>query len=300
MIFADKKLEAPIRQGRLLEIKQEEPKRIKLFNGLCIGQDEKIAFIMGPCALESRDHALYMAEEITKICCALGVGWIFKVSFDKANRTSIDSYRGLGLYEGLRILQEVKETFGVPVTTDVHETIQCDPVSEIVDILQIPAFLCRQTDLLLAAAETNKPVNIKKGQFMAPGDMKNVLDKIESVNNKQVILSERGFCMGYNDLVFDLRSIITMREFGVPVCADVTHSTQRLGGGQQSGGNSRLAPYFAGSAILCGVDIIFAEVHNDPKNALSDGPCQIPLKHLESFLKHCLEIRSLSQWKDKW
>jgi 2-dehydro-3-deoxyphosphooctonate aldolase (KDO 8-P synthase) len=197
----------------------------------------------------------------------------------------------------------VRNTFKVPVTTDVHEPQQCAEVAEVVDILQIPAFLCRQSDLLYAAAETGKPVNVKKGQFIAPDDMKYVVEKIQSfwyVNKNQIILTERGTCFGYNDLIFDLRSILIMRAFGVPVCADVTHSTQKMGGGKQSGGDSRLAPYLARAAITCGVDMIFAEVHDNPSQAPSDGECQIPLAHLESFLKTCLATRSVPQWEDLW
>ena len=284
-------------------VPKECPFSIELFNGLKIAQGERLAFILGPCALESRDHALKMAEEIFIICRKFGVGFIFKTSFDKANRSSIDSFRGIGLYNGLKILEEIRNMFEIPVTTDVHESHQCDMVAEVVDILQIPAFLCRQTDLLLAAAETGKPINVKKGQFVSSSDMKHVIEKIRSAhysNHDQIILTERGVCHGYHDLVFDLRNIRAMRKFGYPVCADVTHSTQRMGGDKQSGGDSSLAPYLARAAIVCGVDLIFAEVHDDPANALSDGPCQIPLQHLESFLKSCLDARSIPSWEDKW
>lgn len=276
---------------------------ITLFNGLKIAQGERLAFILGPCVIESMDHTMRMAEAITTLCNRLGVGLIFKASFDKANRSSGDSFRGPGMVNGLAILDRVRTTFNIPVTTDVHEPRQCAEVAEVADMLQIPAFLCRQSDLLYAAAETGKPINIKKGQFVAPNDMKYVVEKIQSayyVNKNQIILTERGTCFGYSDLIFDVRSIRTMRNFGVPVCADVTHSTQRLGGGKQSGGDSSLAPYLARAAIVCGVDMIFAETHDDPKNAHSDGPCQIPLEHLKAFIESCLSVRSIPLWEDKW
>ena len=270
------------------------PFSIELFNGLRIAQGERLAFILGPCVLESRDHALKMAEEIFIICRKFGVGFIFKTSFDKANRSSIDSFRGLGLYNGLKILEEIRNMFEIPVTTDVHESHQCDMVAEVVDILQIPAFLCRQTDLLLAAAETGKPVNVKKGQFVAPADMKYVIEKIQSAhysNHDQIILTERGTCFGYNNLVVDFRSLAIMRRLGTPICFDATHSTQLPGGGKQSGGQNEFVPILARAAVAVGVDLLFMEVHDDPPRALSDGTNQLPLDQLELVLKQVLAIR---------
>lgn len=275
---------------------QTKPALIKLSNGLRIGQEECLTFILGPCAMESRSHILHMAEEITKICYKLGVGWIFKSSFDKANRSSIDSFRGVGLYEGLRILQEVKETFNIPVTTDVHESIQCEVVAEVVDVLQIPAFLCRQTDLLLAAAETGKPINVKKGQFVAPADMKYVVEKIESchyMNKGHIILTERGTCFGYNNLVVDIRSLAIMRRLGTPICFDATHSTQLPGGGKQSGGQNEFVPLLARAATAAGIDLLFMEVHDCPPRALSDGTNQLPLEQLETVMRQVLAIRGV-------
>lgn len=267
---------------------------VNLGEGFVISQDSPITFILGPCVIESMDHTLFMAEKITQLCYNLGVRYIFKASFDKANRSSGDSFRGPGLLNGLSILERVKATFGVPVTTDVHEPGQCREVAEVVDILQIPAFLCRQSDLLYAAAETGRPVNVKKGQFVAPEDMKYAVEKIRQyhyVNNDQIILTERGTCFGYHNLVVDFRSLAIMRSFGVPVCFDATHSTQLPGGGIQSGGQSQYVPLLARAATAVGIDVLFMEVHDNPSRALSDGTNQLPLDHLEGVIKEVLILR---------
>ncbi len=269
--------------------------RIELYNGLCLSQNDSLSLICGPCVIEGRDHALFMAESIQNICQKLGVGWIYKSSFDKANRSSVDSFRGVGLWNGLKILEEVRSTFDVPVLTDVHEPHQCDTVAEVVDILQIPAFLCRQTDLVTAAAETGKAVNVKKGQFLAPQDMKNIIEKIQTAhysNYDQILLTERGTSFGYNNLVVDFRSLLIMREFGYPVCFDATHSQQLPGQlGDRSGGTPQYIPAFVRAAVAAGIDVLFMEVHDDPPRALSDGTNMLPLDQLEMVLRQALAIR---------
>ena len=268
-----------------------EPPSVLLEDGTLIAQGQPIVAILGPCVIESEDHCLYMAEAIQEVCMDRGVNFIFKSSFDKANRSSVDSYRGPGLVEGLRILEKVKNEFGCPVLTDVHEPWQCDQVAQVVDIIQIPAFLCRQTDLLLAASKMGKPVNIKKGQFVAPEDMKYAIQKVEHYGNGNILLTERGSMFGYNNLVVDFRSLAIMRSFGYPVCFDATHSTQKPGGGPTSGGNSEFAPLLARAATAVGIDAIFMEIHNNPMVALSDGTNQLPLKRLERVLRDIQEIR---------
>lgn len=250
------------------------------------GGGAPLALIAGPCVIESRGHTLMLAEQIRNTSAAAGVPLVFKASFDKANRTSVSSYRGPGLDEGLRILAEVKETLGLPVLTDVHEPSQAAAAAEVVDVLQIPAFLCRQTDLLMACARTGKPVNVKKGQFLAPWDMKNVVEKIRSVGNAQVLLTERGASFGYNNLVSDMRSLVVMREFGCPVIFDATHSVQLPGGqGASTGGQRQFVFPLSRAAVATGVDGLFVETHDDPNRALSDGPNALPLERLREFLE---------------
>lgn len=243
---------------------------------------DKLAFIAGPCVIESREGCLAIAEELVAISKRLGTPFVFKASFDKANRTSINAYRGPGLEKGLEILAEVKARFGVPLLTDIHEPWQAEPVAKVVDILQIPAFLCRQTDLLLAAGETGRVVNVKKAQFLAPEDMANVVSKIESTGNHSIILTERGASFGYHNLVADMRSLLIMREFGYPVVFDATHSVQRPGGmGNGSGGDGRWAPALARAAVATGCDGVFMETHPNPPEALSDSANSIPLAQIE-------------------
>jgi 2-dehydro-3-deoxyphosphooctonate aldolase (KDO 8-P synthase) len=254
--------------------------------------ESDLFLIAGPCVLESRDHALFMAQELKRIAAACGVPFVFKASFDKANRSSIHSFRGLGMEEGLKILSAVRREAGVPTLTDVHETAQCAPVGQAVDILQIPAFLCRQTDLIAAAAATGRIVNVKKGQFLAPGDMKNVVAKAREAGNDRVMLTERGASFGYNNLVVDFRSFPIMQSFGCPVVFDVTHSLQLPGGlGSRSGGQPEYIPGFARAGVAAGVDGLFMEVHDDPSKALSDGPNALKLSLIEPLLRTLVEIR---------
>ena len=241
--------------------------------------------IAGPCAMESEEICMQTATEIKRITDKLGIPYVYKTSFDKANRTSISSYRGLGMEEGLRILQKVKDEVGVKVTTDIHESWQAEPVAKVVDILQIPAFLCRQTDLLVAAAKTGKIVNVKKAQFLAPWDMKNVVGKLEDSGCKDIMVCERGTTFGYNNFVVDMTSLVEMKSFGYPVVFDATHSVQKPGGkGNCTGGNREYVEYLAKAAIAVGADAIFMEVHPDPDNALSDGPNMVKLDELEEIL----------------
>ncbi|HEY7819089.1 MAG TPA: 3-deoxy-8-phosphooctulonate synthase [Vicinamibacteria bacterium] len=255
------------------------------------GGGRRFALIAGPCIIENDEHPFFMAERIRDIAVSLGVPYVFKASFDKANRTSIEGFRGPGLEKGLAILRAVRERFGVPVTTDVHEPHQAERVAESVDLLQIPAFLCRQTDLLLACARTGKPVNVKKGQFLAPWDMKNAVEKIRSAGNPKVIVTERGTSFGYNNLVVDLRGFPILRETGAPVVFDVTHSLQLPGGaGKSSSGQSRFIRELASGGVACGVDGVFMEVHDRPAEALSDGPNSCPLSSLPAVLKRLVAI----------
>jgi len=258
--------------------------------------DGRLAFILGPCVVESAQHTLFMAQEINDICKQVGVDFVYKSSFDKANRSSIESFRGGGMEFGLEILAQVKEEVGVPVVTDVHETWQVEKVAEVADILQIPAFLCRQTDLLVEAAKSGKAVNVKKGQFLAPWDAKNIVDKMQNAGCEKLLLTERGASFGYNNLVVDLRSFPIMRSFGVPVVFDVTHSLQLPGGlGKATGGQAEYIEPFARAGAACGVDAVFMEVHDNPKNAPSDGPNQLPLTRLENLLSKLKEIHELVQ-----
>jgi len=257
-----------------------------------IGDGQPLALLAGPCVIESEDFTLKMAEGIKEVCDRLGVNLIFKSSFDKANRTSISSFRGQKLEKGLAILGRVKQEFGIPVVTDIHESYQAAPVAEVADILQIPAFLCRQTDLLLAAAATGKTINVKKGQFLAPWDMKNVVKKLEDGGARNILLTERGTSFGYNALVVDFRGLPQMREFGYPVVFDATHSVQMPGGqGNTSGGQREFVPYLARAAAAIGMDALFMEVHENPDQALSDGPNMVPLDKLEDVLTQIVRIR---------
>lgn len=253
-----------------------------------------LAFLLGPCVVESYEHASFMALEIKGICERFGVGFVYKSSFDKANRSSIDSFRGDGMERGLEILAEVKKEAGVSVVTDIHEPWQAEKAADVADILQIPAFLCRQTDLLIAAAGTGRAVNVKKGQFLAPWDAKNIVDKLQNAGCDKILLTERGASFGYNNLVVDLRSFPIMRSFGVPVVFDVTHSLQLPGGlGKATGGQAEYIEHFARAGVACGVDAVFMEVHNDPANAPSDGPNQLPLTRLEKLLSKLKSIHEL-------
>ena len=252
---------------------------------LTIANDRPFTLIAGPCQMESRDHALETAAALVEMTGALGIGLIYKSSFDKANRTSISTARGLGMDKALPIFAEIKERFGCPVITDVHEADQCAPVAEVMDVLQIPAFLCRQTDLLIAAAKTGRAVNVKKGQFLAPWDMKNVAAKLVASGNDKVLLCERGASFGYNTLVSDMRSLPIMAETGFPVVFDATHSVQQPGGqGTTSGGQREFVPVLARAAIAVGVAAVFMETHENPDCAPSDGPNMVPLKEMPALL----------------
>lgn len=245
----------------------------------------------GPCVIESEELVLNVAKEISDICKRLEIPYVFKASFDKANRTSINSFRGPGLEEGLRILKKVKDKYGLPVITDIHESWQAEPVAKVADVLQIPAFLCRQTDLLVAAAKTGKKINVKKAQFLAPWDMKNVINKLKEAGCSDIMLCERGSCFGYNNLVVDMTGIIEMKKLGVPVIFDATHSVQKPGGkGNATGGNREYVEYLAKAAITCGADHLFMEVHPDPDNAKSDGPNMVKLDDLEEMLKRIIKV----------
>jgi len=260
----------------------------------CFAQDAPLALIAGPCALESRAHGLEMAQALKEIAERLKIGLVYKSSFDKANRTSAASARGLGLDQALAIFAEIRESTGLPVITDVHAAEQCAAVAEAVDVLQIPAFLCRQTDLLVAAARTGKPVNVKKGQFLAPWDMANVVAKLLNASNPNVLVTERGVSFGYNTLVSDMRALPILAEIGTPVIFDATHSVQQPGGqGTASGGERRFVPVLARAAVAVGVAGIFIETHENPDKAPSDGPNMLPLRQLEPLLKELIAIDSL-------
>jgi 2-dehydro-3-deoxyphosphooctonate aldolase (KDO 8-P synthase) len=248
--------------------------------------------IAGPCVIESRDHAMFMARELKRATAEHGVAFVFKASFDKANRSSIHSFRGVGIEEGLRILGEVREKVRVPILTDIHESAQAGVAARVVDILQIPAFLCRQTDLIVAAARTGSIVNVKKGQFLAPWEMKNVVEKAREAGSERFMLTERGASFGYNNLVVDFRSFPIMRGFGCPVVFDVTHSLQLPGGqGQSSGGQPQYIPHFARAGVAAGVDGLFMEVHDNPARALSDGPNALDLALLPALLRELVALR---------
>jgi 2-dehydro-3-deoxyphosphooctonate aldolase (KDO 8-P synthase) len=268
------------------------PKEIKVNKDMQIGGFNPLFLIAGPCVIESEDHAFFMAAEIKKICQELKIPFIFKSSFDKANRSSIDSYRGPGLKQGLKILNGIKKDLSIPVLSDIHETWQAEKTAEVLDIIQIPAFLCRQSDLITEAARTGKPLNIKKGQFLSPPEMKNVIDKILQQENDDIILTERGTCFGYNNLVFDVRSIPIMKKWGFPVVIDASHAVQKPGGkGQSSGGEAEFIPSIAKAGVSVGADGVFIEVHDSPAKALSDQSNSLNLKELRVILKSLLNIR---------
>lgn len=255
---------------------------------------KELFFILGPCVIEDADTVLYTAEQIKKISEELNILAIFKSSFDKANRTSVLSYRGPGLDEGIKILQRVKETTGLPITTDIHDATQPDKISNVVDVIQIPAFLCRQTDLLVAAGKTNKIVNIKKGQFLAPWDMANAVEKIKSTGNSKIWLTERGTSFGYNNLVVDFRSIPIMQKTGCPVVFDATHSVQLPGGmGKSSGGQREFVPHLSKCGVAAGCNGIFMEVHPNPEKALCDGPNSWPIDNLKQLIEKLLKIKQV-------
>lgn len=261
-----------------------------------IAQDRPLVLIAGPCAIESREHVLFMADALKEIAQELSLPVIFKSSFDKANRTGAHSKRGAGLAEGLDILAEAKERTGLPVITDVHEPGQCLPVAEVCDVLQIPAFLCRQTDLLKAAAETGAAINVKKGQFLAPWDMRNVTGKLAAFGSDKIMACERGTSFGYNTLVSDMRGLPEMASHGWPVIFDATHSVQQPGGqGSTTGGQREFVPVLARAAVAVGVAGLFIETHDDPDNAFSDGPNQVPLRHMRALMQDLMAFDVLAK-----
>ena len=263
---------------------------------LTIGNDRPLTVIAGPCQLESTDHAQMIAGTMAEACKAAGAQFIFKGSFDKANRSSMSGKRGLGIDEGLKVMQSVKDTLGLPVLTDVHLPDQCAPVAGVVDVLQIPVFLCRQTDLLLAAGETGAAINVKKGQFLAPWDMAGVISKLESTGNTRLMLTERGTTFGYNALVADMRSLPQMAQTGYPVVMDATHSVQQPGGlGGSSGGQREFAPVMARAAVAIGVAAVFIETHEDPDNAPSDGPNMIHLAQMPALISTLMQFDRLAK-----
>lgn len=261
-----------------------------------ISNDKPLTLIAGPCQLESKDHAYEICGALRELTKNLGLQFIYKTSYDKANRTSLSGKRGVGIDKGLQVLADLKQDFGVPVLTDVHSESQCAPVAEVVDILQIPAFLCRQTDLLIAAAKTGKVVNIKKGQFLAPWDMENVANKVAESGNENIMLTERGVSFGYNTLVSDMRSLPIMKQTGYPVIYDATHSVQQPGGlGGASGGDRTMVPVLASAAVAIGVAGVFIETHQDPDNAPSDGPNMVRLSELPSVLKKLIAFDKIAK-----
>ena len=270
------------------------PKTTTICAGSCLfGRRRPLVLIAGPCVIESRRGCVDLARRLAGLARRLDIPYVFKASFDKANRTSADAYRGPGLQAGLEVLREVRERFGVPILTDIHERGQAEPVAEVADILQIPAFLCRQTDLLLAAGRTGKVVNVKKAQFLAPEDMVHVVRKIESTGNRRILLTERGTSFGYHNLVADMRSLLVMRELGYPVIFDATHSVQRPGGaGGRSGGDGRWAPALARAAVATGCEGVFIETHVNPDQALSDKDNAIPFRALGRLWQTLAEIHA--------
>jgi 2-dehydro-3-deoxyphosphooctonate aldolase (KDO 8-P synthase) len=274
-----------------------KPNSIVTIGKARFGNTLPLALIAGPCALESRAHAFEMASALKEIAERLGIGFVYKTSFDKANRTSAKSARGIGLDNALSVFAELREKLAIPLLTDVHEPDQCAPVADVVDILQIPAFLCRQTDLLIAAAKTGRAVNVKKGQFLAPWDMANVVEKITGAGNRNVLVTERGVSFGYNTLVSDMRALPVLAEkTGAPVIFDATHSVQQPGGqGTSSGGERQFVPVLARAAVAVGVAGVFIETHQDPDQAPSDGPNMIPLKDMEPLLKRLMQFDALAK-----
>ena len=272
------------------------PNRTVKVGPVNFGNHRPLALIAGPCQMEGRDHAMMMAGELKAICNRLGIGLVYKSSFDKANRTSLSGKRGLGLEKSLAVFAKIKKELGLPVLTDVHDIGQCAEVATVVDVLQIPAFLCRQTDLLVAAAKTGKVVNVKKGQFLAPWDMKNVAEKITGSGNPNVLLTERGASFGYNTLVSDMRSLPIMAETGAPVIFDATHSVQQPGGqGTSTGGDRRMVPVLSRAAVAVGIAGLFVETHQDPDNAPSDGPNMVPLDQMENLIGKLMQIDRIAK-----
>lgn len=273
------------------------PTREIAIGGIRVGGGNPIALIAGPCVIESEKHAMQAAEKLQRIAADAGVPFIFKSSYDKANRSSLKYFRGPGLREGLNVLRKIKQDLGLPILSDVHSTEEVEPAAETLDILQIPAFLCRQTDLLVKAGQTGRAVNVKKGQFMAPWDMKNVAQKIESAGNQNILLTERGASFGYNNLVVDMRSLVILREIGYPVAFDATHSVQLPGGqGDRSGGQREMVLPLTRGAVAVGCDVLFLEVHPDPDNAPSDGPNMLELDQLPTLLE---QVKALDQLRLK-
>jgi 2-dehydro-3-deoxyphosphooctonate aldolase (KDO 8-P synthase) len=267
------------------------PNAAVTIGNVTFANDRPIALFAGPCQMESRAHALEMASALKEICARLGIGLVYKTSFDKANRTSLKGMRGIGLDGALPVFAEIRESLALPVVTDVHEAAQCARLAEVVDVLQIPAFLCRQTDLLVAAAKTGRAVKVKKGQFLAPWDMQNVVDKITSSGNPNVLVTERGSSFGYNTLVVDMRGLPIMARIGCPVIFDATHAVQQPGGqGTASGGDRTFVPVLARAAVAVGVAGLFIETHQDPDNAPSDGPNMVPLKDFEALVRGLMAI----------
>ncbi len=273
-----------------------QPNAVVDIGGVRFGNDLPLALIAGPCQLESRAHALEMARALKEIAAKAGIGLIFKTSFDKANRTSANAARGIGLQAALPIFAEIKENLKLPVLTDVHDIEQCVRAAQVVDVLQIPAFLCRQTDLLVAAAKTGKVVNVKKGQFLAPWDIKNVVTKLTGAGNRNVLVTERGVSFGYNTLVSDMRALPILKRTGAPVIFDATHSVQQPGGqGTSSGGEREFVPVLARAAVAVGVAGVFIETHQDPDHAPSDGPNMMPLKDMEALLRRLVSFDRLAK-----
>jgi len=271
-------------------------RRVEIGRGLAAGGGAPFLFIAGPCVIESEEHALSMARALAGLCGRLGVPYVFKASYDKANRSSLASFRGPGLKEGLRILQEVKKQVGVPVLSDIHEPAQAEIAAEVLDILQIPAFLCRQTDLLVAAGRTGRPVNIKKGQFLSPWEMRHAIEKVRAAGNDKILVTERGASFGYQNLVVDYRSLVILRGFGCPVVMDATHAVQLPGGqGDRSGGEAEFIPALARAAAAVGVDALFCEVHDDPGRAKSDGPNALALPLVEPLLRSVMAIDQIAR-----
>ena len=272
------------------------PTRKIEINGLYVGGGTPITFIAGPCVIESEQHAFQTAEKLQRMTSDAGIQFIFKSSYDKANRSSLKYFRGPGLNEGLKILKKIKQTLSLPVLSDIHTKEEVEPAAEVLDVLQIPAFLCRQTDLLVKAGKTGKVINVKKGQFMAPWDMKNVVQKIESTGNQNILLTERGASFGYNNLVVDMRSLVVLREIGYPVVFDATHSVQLPGGqSDRSDGERKMIPFLTRGAVAVGCDLLFMEVHPDPDKAPSDGPNMLRLNELPSLLEQVKELDNIEK-----
>jgi len=274
----------------------KETRKINVLNKFDIGGNTRFVLIAGPCAIETEEMTMMVAAKLKEICSELNIHFIFKSSFDKANRSSVKAPRGVGMERGLQILQRVKTELDLPIVTDVHESWQCAEVAKVADMLQIPAFLSRQTDLLVAAAKTGKIVNVKKGQFMAPWDMKNVVDKLCDSGNENILLCERGSCFGYNNLIVDMTGLVEMRDYGFPIVFDATHAVQKPGGqGTSTGGNREMVPYLMKAALAIGVDAIFAEVHPDPDHAFSDGPNQIHLSNIREILQQAIAFDNITK-----